>query len=662
MIALILPPRPLRMKGREKKQKIDCVSSTVGLPMEIAPAFQASLPNIDSATAYRFPGLGSGQLYWSALQTVAMRACAEMSGRVSEDWLMNHHRWLVWKLAYLQRLHAGRTIFSLRNLISGLVSRFRKEYDARGGGRVGVVRRLLQGNCSSELHMVLCISGIDVGQKMVELTDGWYSLWALLDAPLFSQLSRDRLFTGLRLRLWGCTFTSSDADRSDSGSAGVLCLHANGVRRVGISHRLGAARHQGFRVHLDSLVADGGKAPCVHVRVERAFGPLAYARRSGRWFTRGGFAAYQRRRLLARDMQEDESFVALGEKNNFDTGDGEEDNFSWAVRLQVSDIDGGNLTHTSVWLDSDGEHVDQLMKEGGAWKIYAAELMLNTTDNSRSLFARASFWRSFTSIKPLSAEFVRRQRECLSLSHLRFLPTYAECDIVGILVLAAAAQNLGDNRMLRCFFVTNASATELLCVRWEYDALEPLPPIVVGHPIAIINGRMEDHSYLRGAGLGVVGAGAGGTELATVRVYLMRANSLAPHAALVTARVDSASMHLGSTFEALTACVASHQRAHAKMAAIATALLVGELTPHTIASLVDSPPPAFDVPTAARKMLEILKNAEVEGISEISLYSSLMPDNHADDASTRCTLQEALESLQADGSVYQGRNGRYYCL
>ncbi|MCI36288.1 BRCA2-like protein, partial [Trifolium medium] len=37
----------------------------------------------------------------------------------------------------------------------------------------------------------------------VELTDGWYSINAILDVPLSKQLAAGRLFVGQKLRIWG---------------------------------------------------------------------------------------------------------------------------------------------------------------------------------------------------------------------------------------------------------------------------------------------------------------------------------------------------------------------------------------------------------------------------------------------------------------------------
>ena len=152
--------------------------------------------------------------------------------------------------------------------------------------------------------MVLCLAAVDLGLAAVELTDGWYSVWAACDEPLAAQLRRGRLRTGLKLRLWGCTAFKAEAEpkraaeNDDNPSpppweaggrpdAPRLQLHANGTRRAPWDAILGLCRRRLFRVDVDSLQANGGRAPSLRVLIARVHGPLVFEKgeSSSRWRT-----------------------------------------------------------------------------------------------------------------------------------------------------------------------------------------------------------------------------------------------------------------------------------------------------------------------------------------------------------------------------------------
>lgn len=60
-------------------------------------------------------------------------------------------------------------------------------------------------NCDleNETCSVAVIGAENNNATKVELTDGWYAMDVVLDAPLSNQLAVGKLFVGQKLRIWG---------------------------------------------------------------------------------------------------------------------------------------------------------------------------------------------------------------------------------------------------------------------------------------------------------------------------------------------------------------------------------------------------------------------------------------------------------------------------
>ena len=272
-----------------------------------APSLAHSVTAAGAAN-FAFPPDESGgaPIGWREQHQALQAALPDRASLASEGWVYLHHRLIVWKLACSQRCFglsppgqrsapSSIPTFSAPSVQSALRARYEREL--LGGARPAV-RRLAEGEPNSlraESHMILCIAGISGDQGAVELTDGWYTVWARCDAPLEAQLRRGRLRVGLKLRVWGCTepkavedarkaARSSDAnppppwEQNGSASAPRLELHANGTRRAGWDARLGLCRKPTFRVGLASLQPEGGRAAALHVLVARVFGPVVHER------------------------------------------------------------------------------------------------------------------------------------------------------------------------------------------------------------------------------------------------------------------------------------------------------------------------------------------------------------------------------------------------
>ncbi|GFP92770.1 protein breast cancer susceptibility 2 homolog b [Phtheirospermum japonicum] len=140
---------------------------------------------------------------------------------LTKEWVANHYKWIVWKLASYERCYPAKfagNLLTVTNVVEEL--RYRYEREVNHGHRSSI-KRILDGDVAPSSMMVLCISSVvenhdpnirnqpvslDDGKERasrIELTDGWYSVKALLDEPLSRKLASGKLFLGQKLRICG---------------------------------------------------------------------------------------------------------------------------------------------------------------------------------------------------------------------------------------------------------------------------------------------------------------------------------------------------------------------------------------------------------------------------------------------------------------------------
>eukprot|EP01133_Synstelium_polycarpum_P015957 gene15957-18971_t len=220
---------------------------------------------------------------------------------LTSEWIGNHYGWIVWKLAAMERafpsVFGGRHL-TLRNVISQLKARFKKEIlDCKRP----ILKKIYERDDSSERHMILCVSDIisdgseqimvpvedksannnnkpEFPQAVVELTDGWYAIRAVLDPHLTYLLKTQKIFVGQKLRIQGAHIGGKEGGVSplEEDAASVhLKIYTNSTRRARWFERLGLQQQPSFPVTLRSIVPGGGMAVCVNVKILKVY-PLSY--------------------------------------------------------------------------------------------------------------------------------------------------------------------------------------------------------------------------------------------------------------------------------------------------------------------------------------------------------------------------------------------------
>ncbi|XP_028804749.1 protein BREAST CANCER SUSCEPTIBILITY 2 homolog A isoform X2 [Neltuma alba] len=217
----------------------------------------------------------------------------------SKEWVTNHYKWIVWKLACYERCYPGRSagkFLTTSNVLEELKYRYEREVNY---GQRSMIKKILEGDASCSSMMILCISAIhpNQGPKIeapferklgpesnegikLELTDGWYSITAILDVPLSKKLAAGKLFVGQKLRIWGAGLSGWTGPVSPLEVLTSVCLvlHINGTYRVHWAEKLGLCKHAGPPLAFRCIKDNGGAIPQTLVGVTRIY-PFLYKER-----------------------------------------------------------------------------------------------------------------------------------------------------------------------------------------------------------------------------------------------------------------------------------------------------------------------------------------------------------------------------------------------
>ena len=206
---------------------------------------------------------------------------------VSREWFMNHYRWLVWKLAAMEVGYPGSCGGSYLTpdcLMRQMRLRYDREIEA---AERPALRRICERDDPSNRRLVLCVSGVysgphprpqESGYPSIEVTDGWYSLPAILDSPLQYMVQSGRVAVGTKIVTSGAELVGAGDACHPLEAPPSLCLHlsSNSTRRARWFARLGYQQSPlPFPLPLPSLFPDGGLVGCTEAIIGRVY-PLVF--------------------------------------------------------------------------------------------------------------------------------------------------------------------------------------------------------------------------------------------------------------------------------------------------------------------------------------------------------------------------------------------------
>ncbi|XP_041343270.1 breast cancer type 2 susceptibility protein [Pyrgilauda ruficollis] len=211
---------------------------------------------------------------------------------ITEAWVYNHYRWIVWKLAAMEvsfpHEFANRCLTPEMVLLQ-LKYRYDLEVDK---SKRSAIKKITERDDAAGKTLVLCISKIislntvvspsssnknmesKKAAALIEVTDGWYGIRALLDPPLKAFLDRRRLTIGQKIIVHGAELVGpqNGCTPLEAPDSLMLKISANSTRRVRWHTKLGFHRDpRPFPVPLSSLYSEGGAVGCVDVVIQRTY-------------------------------------------------------------------------------------------------------------------------------------------------------------------------------------------------------------------------------------------------------------------------------------------------------------------------------------------------------------------------------------------------------
>ncbi|NXD95267.1 BRCA2 protein, partial [Chaetorhynchus papuensis] len=211
---------------------------------------------------------------------------------ITEAWVYNHYRWIVWKLAAMEvsfpREFANRCL-TPETVLLQLKYRYDLEVDK---SKRSAIKKIMERDDAAGKTLVLCISKIislntvaspsssnknmesKKAAALIEVTDGWYGIRALLDPPLKAFLDRRRLTVGQKIIVHGAELVGpqNGCTPLEAPDSLMLKISANSTRRARWHTKLGFHRDpRPFPLPLASLYSEGGAVGCIDVVIQRTY-------------------------------------------------------------------------------------------------------------------------------------------------------------------------------------------------------------------------------------------------------------------------------------------------------------------------------------------------------------------------------------------------------
>ncbi|NWS68755.1 BRCA2 protein, partial [Crotophaga sulcirostris] len=211
---------------------------------------------------------------------------------ITEAWVYNHYRWIVWKLAAMEvsfpHSFANRCL-TPETVLLQLKYRYDLEVDK---SKRSAIKKITERDDAAGKTLVLCISKIislntvvspsssnksvesEKAAAIIEVTDGWYGIRALLDPPLKAFLCRRRLTVGQKIIVHGAELVGSQNGCTplEAPDSLMLKISANSTRCARWHAKLGFHRDpRPFPLPLSSLYSEGGAVGCIDVVIQRTY-------------------------------------------------------------------------------------------------------------------------------------------------------------------------------------------------------------------------------------------------------------------------------------------------------------------------------------------------------------------------------------------------------
>ena len=230
----------------------------------------------------------------------------------TEEWIQNHYRWVVWKLARAEFQigpSAAGLILTPAILEDELRQRYEREFNKGHRPLLKAVFHQDESAAAVAVYMVASVRSTNINHSaenannngaargtttavsgannntnatttMLELTDGCYWIMAQCDAPLTNLILSGKISPGSKIRVMGGELVApaGPADPLIAARSAHLRLHANGVHPVPDSTKLGRQAYRTSYLSLAAVHAAGGPIPQTLVVVLRRYPRLLWTK------------------------------------------------------------------------------------------------------------------------------------------------------------------------------------------------------------------------------------------------------------------------------------------------------------------------------------------------------------------------------------------------
>ncbi|NWX45505.1 BRCA2 protein, partial [Steatornis caripensis] len=322
---------------------------------------------------------------------------------ITEAWVYNHYRWIVWKLAAMEvsfpHKFANRCL-TPETVLLQLKYRYDLEVDK---SKRSAIKKIMERDDAAGKTLVLCISKIislntvvspsssskNVESKkavaVIEVTDGWYGIRALLDPPLKAFLHRRRLTVGQKIIVHGAELVGSQNGCTplEAPDSLMLKISANSTRCARWHAKLGFHWDpRPFPLPLSSLYSEGGAVGCIDVVIQRSY-PIQWMEKTsaGSYVFRNSRAEEREAAKHAENQQK--KLEALFAKIQAEYEKHEErtsrrtPRSSIVTRQQIHNLQDGAELYEAIQNASDPGYMEGYLSEGQLKALNAHRQLMN---------------------------------------------------------------------------------------------------------------------------------------------------------------------------------------------------------------------------------------------------------------------------------------------
>eukprot|EP00300_Choanocystis_sp_HF-7_P020451 c20595_g1_i4.p1 GENE.c20595_g1_i4~~c20595_g1_i4.p1 ORF type:complete len:860 (+),score=132.27 c20595_g1_i4:256-2580(+) len=223
---------------------------------------------------------------WEEMTRIINRLARSKAEEVGDEWIQNHYRLTVWKLAaYARTFPDLKNCFTVFTVIQQLQSRWEREAVQC---QRSVLKRISEGDetpgrpmvlmcCDSPAQDTLTQAGTPLYR--VRVSDGWYTMNASLDQGLTALAKLGRVRPGCKLLVCGAQLNNVPQACPPLAlpANARLALCRNGTVQVAWHSRLGLSRMFPLK-KISSLRGDGGIVPVLTLLIHRKLPDLRLVR------------------------------------------------------------------------------------------------------------------------------------------------------------------------------------------------------------------------------------------------------------------------------------------------------------------------------------------------------------------------------------------------